>query len=342
MSHSETPATSERLPAFECIDRGLDKRQELADQLGQATTLLVGRLPRETMALLTALRRCEKAEALLSGQASCFLPLIVSLEQGDEERRIGLAKSFAMFQRSLRRKHWENFTYLFFSLVIITLFTSVCAYGILPSFVKTQQEFGLSRSGGLMAVQSILQVIPVIAFLACLLTLVGYKMFSSIRRMLDQVLDVCQATFLMGWIANGRRSNVEAASQFSANVAELLHLQVPMEEAVAWSAKGVSRPFLRNHVHVLLREVKDIKPHDATRYPPLILNALRSEVSLDDRVSHLRSLARMYQDKASCSMQSTYSAFIPVFMLFMGIFVGGFVIGFFLPFFQLIKSLSGG
>lgn len=150
---------------------------------------------------------------------------------------------------------------------------------------------------------------------------------------------------MFGSLATGTTSQLQAMARFVGTLAELLQLGATLDQALPFAGKASGNAYFREAATALATDLANSsliygQSIAIRRLPPLLVHALWIQQPRA-RVSLLRELATLYQER-SVQRSDQLSHIFPVFsVVLVAVLVGAFVVALFAPFFSLISSLSG-
>jgi type IV pilus assembly protein PilC len=292
------------------------------------------------------------SEFLSSRYAAMLLPLLASgLDASDNsvptEHSTDSAHRFhdwlsvlskQIEDRVRRRNAWVYPTVL---IVLVSLAAAACLVLIVPIFKAMFIDFGLSLPAPTLLAITLSDQLTiywqrtlVVLALLVIVTIATVSLFRSYS----------VANRLFGRFAAGTTSNLAAMSAFTSALAELLILKAPIPVAIRYAGTISHHPYFKQLSEQFAADAcqpaKLRQSLSAERWPPLLIEALRSGEAGEPNVRMLRALASVYSDRIGARIDIGSDLLPAIATFFIGITVAYFIIALFMPLVSLVTALS--
>lgn len=304
--------------------------------------LPVGRRRRELEIVIRALEGSDDVEAqkVFAGLPEYWIPLLsAATSSRDPGRVLQEFLSEAEQTEELRRQWWLTISYPLFILCVAGVVLALLSVLVVPLFANIFREFNMTLPAftefTISAAWLIAHALPY--FLVGLILFVGGFIFLFMRRPLRSTNFASRAPAFFF----GRATTVARFSQF---LADLLEAGLSVPDTLRVAGFLTTRQRLKNAAWRLADQLQigamSAQHVEAPRGTATIFHALRSEISVQSRVSLLREISKTYAAMARRRLSWTRGVIEPLTILAIGFIVAGVVVSLFLPLIKLIEGLS--
>ncbi|MCU0709361.1 MAG: hypothetical protein MUF23_13815 [Pirellula sp.] len=336
MSETDLPIDSKCLEVLDAALRRSTQLSQILPDKERESTMRSGQS--ELQRLAESLRNPPPATMWLKDPVLAkYLPIVLRLQDTsiDDPGRSGSMQRLLMGDAGDRPWRWTPWIYpaaVFISALLVAILLGTT---IVPTFKQMFLEFDLMLPAAtkwlIWGSDSITQhPIESMVSVIVLLTLLGLGVISA-----GWIADRLPSGSILARLLSGSRSQVMGMARWTGSLAEMLHLGMPMSQAVVLAGMLSGKSSLE------LQSIRLAQGESNRAYglSPVALAALNCDDS-QKRVALLRSLSDLYWNRITRRTRASAGWIAPIAVVIVGAFVAFVVIALFMPLVSLITSLS--
>lgn len=336
---SQTESILER--HFEAI---LKRREQLIPALQAVSSELpAGSTKHQIDQLIRELSDARSAADLrLSKHMVRWLPMLVSgFSAETSTQRFSDLIAYAVRDQQTRSERRRVLVYPVLVMLGALLVFSMMTLLIVPVVDKMFAEFALQLPAPTLAVVELSRQIRFHPVRTLLLALAFVATIMAVIRLWTHF---SLSTRFFGFALRGNSASLSAMSVLTGQLAELLHIGVPLPDAIWIAGRGCESYYYRKATEQLARDAHSGSPYlrqsrVANRFPANLLHAMEVDHG-SPSVPLLRELSTMYAERVHRRVDWTTGAVAQISIVALGVAVGFMVIALLAPLFSLISALS--